>query len=292
MLPLTFAIKKCAAADDTREVIRSLAVCPTCAWPILADVGACVRCRPSVSADADDPATLALEGEIARTVAGQMPTMAVFTETQQISAAEKQSELAWREAQLKVVQRRRHVPKDRFPIVVGVVVVAALIAAFLLLRGGDNVAPSLATPANDLPWRSVVIESEATVELPGEPVVSTVTSEIGRGQRIATTVPGATIAVSVYRADHGMRGAGATAGDVLKARAAELGDADAGSRITQSRARWGDAYDLSVITDETIARLRAIVAGPRLFLIEVVGSQSTRTTQIFSRVINTLAPTS
>ena len=87
-----------------------------------------------------------------------------------------------------------------------------------------------------------------------------------------------------------MRGAGAAAVDLLKARAAELGDNDAAKRIKQNRDRWGDAYDLSVINDEPIARLRVIVIGSTLFLIEVVGPQTARTGEIFSRVINTLVP--
>ena len=138
----------------------------------------------------------------------------------------------------------------------------------------------------------VAVDQSSTVELPGPAVASTVTSEIGSGSRVATSVPGATIAVTVYRSDYGMRGAGATAIDVLKARAVDLGDSSAASRIKQSRDRWGDAYDLSVVTDQPIARLRAIVVGPLLFVIEVVGPQTTRTTQIFSRVVNTLTPKS
>lgn len=265
-------------------------MCPTCAWPILAEVGQCVRCRPFVSPELADEATLKVDDEIGRNVTGQMPSMAVFSETQQVSAAERQAELAWQEARLAVAQRRTRTSSDRLPIVIAVLVVGAVIAAFFVVRGGGNDEPSLTTPSNDLPWRSVAIEGGSSVELPGVPVTSSTTSEIGGGTRIATTVPGATIALTVYRADYGMRGAGATATDLLRARAADLGDANAGGRIKPNRDRWGDAYDLSVITNEPIARLRAIVVGQRLFLIEVVGPQTTRTTQIFSRVVNTLVP--
>lgn len=266
-------------------------MCPTCAWPILAEVGQCIRCRPLARPESVDEATLTIDDEIARNVTGQMPSMAVFSETQQVSAAERQAELAWQQAQLAVAQRRTRAPSDRLPIVIALLVVGAVIAVFLfVVRGGANDAPSLTTPSSELPWRSVAIEGGSSVELPGAPVTSSAMSEIGGGTRIATTVPGATIALSVFRADYGMRGAGATAIDLLKARAADLGDTNAGGRIKQNRDRWGDAYDLTVITDEPIARLRAIVVGQRLFLVEVVGPQTTRTTQIFSRVVNTLVP--
>lgn len=286
----TFAVKKFHSADDTRNVSRTLAVCPTCAWPILPEVGQCVRCHPFVSPESTDEATPTIDDAIGRNVTGQMPSMAIFSETQQVSAAERQAELAWQQAQFSVAQRRTHAPSDRLPIVIAVLVVGAVIAAFFVVRGGGNDEPSLTTPANDLPWRSVAIEGGSWVELPGVPVTSSTTSEIGGGTRITTTVPGATIALSMYRPDYGMRGAGATAADLLKGRAADLGDMNAGGRIKQNRDRWGDAYDLSVVTNEPIARLRAIVVGPRLFLIEVVGPQTTRTTQIFSRVVNTLVP--
>ena len=237
-----------------------------------------------------DEIALTIDDKIARSVTGQMPSMAVFSETQQVSAAEKQSELAWQQAHLAVVRRRHRTPTGRMPLVVALLVVAALIAGFFVLRRGQNDGPSITTPSNDLPWRSVAIDGGSTVELPGVPRTSVASSEIGRGTRISTAVPGATIAVSTYRADYGMRGAGAAALDLLKARAAELGDNDAAKRIKQNRDRWGEAYDLSVITDEPIARLRVIVIDSTLFLIEVVGPQTTRTADIFGRVVNTLVP--
>jgi hypothetical protein len=221
-----------------------------------------------------------------------MPSMAVFSETQQVSSAEKRSELAWREAQLAAKQRHRRERASRRPtLLAGLVVVVALVAAAVLLTNGDKGGLTDATPANELPWRGVVIGRGATVELPGEPVTSTTRSEIGTGSRVATSVPGGvSIAVTVYRVEAGMRGAGAAAMELLQARALELGDDQATGRIQQSRDRWGQGYDLSVITDQPIARLRAIVAGSELFLIELIGSQNTRTTQIFSRVVNTLTP--
>ena len=266
---------------------RTLAVCPTCTWPILAEVGQCVRCRPLARADV--PAET-IEEEIARTVGGQMPSMAVFSETQQASAAEKQLELAWRQAHDAVAQRRKKAATRRWPAVVAVMVIAAVAGSFFVLRQGSSGEPTLTTPTNQLPWRGVVIESGATVELPGVAVSSTTTSEIGKGTRTATTVPGATVAVSTYRTDFGMRGAGASAIELLNARAADLGDVSSASRIKQNRDRWGDAYDLTVINDEPIARIRVVVVGTTLFMIEVVGPQTTRTSQIFSRVVNTLHP--
>ena len=89
-----------------------------------------------------------------------------------------------------------------------------------------------------------------------------------------------------------MRGAAAAAGDVLKARAAELGEANVTGRIKQTRDRWGAAYDLSVVIGTQSARLRAIVADAGLFVIEVVGSDAERTAQIFSHVVNSLVPKS
>jgi hypothetical protein len=270
-----------------------LSVCPTCAWPILEEVGQCLRCRPLAPPEPqeDSPDTL---DEVARSVTGQMPSMAVFSETQQVSSAEKRTELAWREAQLAAKQRHRRERASRRPtLLAGLVVVVALIAAAVLLTNGDKGELTDATPANELPWRVVAIGRGATVELPGEPVASTTRSEIGTGSRVATSVPGGvSIAVTVYRVEAGMRGAGAAAMELLQARAVELGDDHATGRIQQSRDRWGQGYDLSVVTDQPIARLRAIVAGSELFLIEVSGSQNTRTTQIFSRVVNTLTPKS
>ena len=87
-----------------------------------------------------------------------------------------------------------------------------------------------------------------------------------------------------------MRGAGAAAVDLLKTRADDLGDKDAGSRIKPNKDRWGDAYDVTVIAEGTAARLRAIVVGPTIVVIEVNGAQSERNSQIFSRVVNTLVP--
>jgi hypothetical protein len=101
---------------------------------------------------------LTIDEEIGRQVTGQMPSMAVFSETQQVSAAERQAEMAWRQAQLAVAQRRTRAPSDRLPIVVAVLVVGAVIAAFFVARGGSTDEPSLTTPSNDLPWRSVAIE--------------------------------------------------------------------------------------------------------------------------------------
>jgi hypothetical protein len=245
-----------------------------------------------VAPDSAEETTLTVHEEIARNVTGQMPSMAVFSETQQVSSAEKQSELAWQQAQLAIAKRRSRAPSDRMPLVVAVLVVVAVIAAFFVVRRGGSDAPSLTTPANDLPWRSVTIYAGSTVELPGVPVTSSVYSDIGGGTRIATTVPGLTVAVTSYRADYGMRGAGAAAVDILRARAVELGDNDAGSRIKKNRDRWGDAYDLTVIANEPIARLRAIVVGTTLFVIEVGGPQTERATLVFSRLVNTLAPKS
>jgi hypothetical protein len=286
-------IKREPLADDTRAMNRVLGVCPTCSWPILEEVGQCGRCRPLVPADAMEDEPQSIDDPITRTVAGQMPSMAVFSETQQVSSAEKRSELAWREAQIAAAQRRRRDRAARWPaMVAGIAVIAVLVGVAVALAANGPAQPTEATPSNDLPWRSVVIASGSTVELPGAPVVSTTASDIGIGARVATTVPGASIAVTLYRADYGMRGGAAAAIDLLSARAADLGDDHATGRIKQSRDRWGEAYDLSVVTDQPVARLRAIVAGPNLFLIEIVGSQNTRSTQIFSRVVNTLAPRS
>jgi len=271
-------------------VNRTLAVCPTCAWPILAEVGQCIRCRPFATPESADESTLTIDDEIARSVSGQMPSMAVFRETQQVSAAERQSEFAWMQAQMAVKGRRSQTVARRLPVkVLGLVAIMAVAAAYFVLRGGGN-EPSSTTPANDLPWRSVAFDGGSTVELPGAPVTSSVNSDIGRGARIATTVPGATVAVTAYRGDYGMRGAGAAAVDLLKARADELGEHDAASRIKPTRDRWGDAYDLVVLAEGPAARLRAIVVGPSILLIEVVGSTTERNTQIFSRVVNTLVP--
>jgi hypothetical protein len=243
-----------------------------------------------VAPESADEISLTINDEIARNVTGQMPSMAVFSETQQVSAAEKQSELAWQQAQLAVARRRHRTPMGRLPLVVAVLVVAGLIAGFFVLRRGENDGPSITTPSNDLPWRSVAIEGGSTVELPGVPRTSAISGEVGRGSRVSTAVPGATIAVSTYRGDYGMRGAGAAALDLLKARAAELGDNDAAKRIKPNRDRWGEAYDLTVIADEPVARLRVIVIGSTLFLIEGVGPQTSRTADIFRRVVNTLVP--
>src|SRR5206468_3445234 len=106
------------------------------------------------------------------------------------------------------------------------------------------------------------------------------------------TIPGATIAVSSYRADYGMRGPGAAATDLLNAKAADLGDLNAAGRIQQNRDRWGAAYDVNVIANGPVARLRVIVAGSTLYMIEVVGPQTARTNAIFSHVVNTLVPKS
>ena len=246
-----------------------------------------MRCRPLAPADVP---VETIEEEIARTVAGQMPSMAVFSETQQASVAEKQVELAWRQAHEAVAGRRRKAATRRWPPVLVVLVVAAVVAALFVSRLGRSDEPTLATPSNQLPWRGVALESGASVELPGAAVSSTTTSEIGRGARTTATVPGATVAVTTYRTDYGMRGAGATAIELLNARAAELGDSKSASRIKQNRDRWGDAFDLDVINGEPIARLRVVVVGPTLFLIEVVGPQTTRTSEIFSRVVNSLTP--
>jgi hypothetical protein len=243
-----------------------------------------------VAPESADEIALTMDDEIARSVTGQMPSMAVFSETQQVSAAEKQSELAWQQAQLAVTRRRHRTATSRLPLVVAVVVVAALFAAFFVVRGAGSDAPNLTTPANDLPWRSVAVYGGSTVELPGAATTSPISSEIGVGTRVSTTIPGLTVAVSAYRADYGMRGAGAAAMDLLRAKAADLGDYDAAGRIKKNRDRWGDAYDLTVIVDEPIARSRVIVIGSTLFLIEVVGPQTTRTADVFSRVVNTLVP--
>ena len=248
-----------------------------------------MRCRPFATPDSSENEALTIEAEIARNVTGQMPSMAVFTETQQVSAAEKQSELAWQQAQLAVAQRRTRTASGRMPLVVALLVVAALVAAFFVVPRGENHEPSVTTPANDLPWRSVAIDG-GSVELPGVAITSSSDSAIGRGARTATSVPGATVAVTIYRSDFGMRGAGAAAVDVLKARAAELGEANVSGRIKQNKDRWGDAYDLSVVSGTQNARLRAIVVGASIFVIEVVGSQAERTAQIFSHVVNSLVP--
>jgi hypothetical protein len=236
--------------------------------------------------------SLTIDDAIARNVTGQMPSMAVFTETQQVSAAEKQSELAWQQAQRAVAQRGRRQPSGRMPLVVAGLVVVALIAAFFVVPRGENKEPSLTTPSNDLPWRSVTFYGGSTVALPGVPVTSSAVSDFGSGTRISTSVPGATIAVTVYRGDYGMRGAGVAAAELLKARATDLGDDNVAGRIKANRDRWGDAYDLVVLADEPIARLRAIVVGAKIFMIEVVGPQTERTGEIFSRVVNTFTPAS
>ena len=273
---------------------RVLSVCPTCAWPVLEEVGQCVRCRPLATPENDDNAVDAFGYEIARSVTGQMPSMAVFSETQQASSAEKRSEQAWRRAQEAAAAKRHRRPKSsRWPqVLASVAIVVGMICVALLLPDKGTSEATLATPASDLPWRLVSIDQSSTVELPGPAVASTAVSDFGSGARVATNVPGASIAVTAYRADYGMRGAGAVAIDVLKARAIDLGDANPTSRIKPTRARWGDAYDLTVVTDQPIALLRAVVVGPALFVIETVGPQSTRTTQIFSRVINSLTPKS
>ncbi|MEO8693291.1 MAG: hypothetical protein ABI658_07220 [Acidimicrobiales bacterium] len=270
---------------------RTLAVCPTCAWPILAEIGQCVRCRPFATPESADGPTPTIDDEIARSVAGQMPSMAVFRETQQASAAEKQSEFAWLQAQMAVKGRRVQGPARRAPVrILGLIAIVAVAAGYFVLRGGGGGELSPNTPSKDLPWRSVVFDGGSTVELPGVPVSSSTNSDIGRGTRTTAAVPGATVAVTAYRGDYGMRGAGAAAIDLLKTRAADLGDKDAGSRIKPNKDRWGDAYDLTVIAEGSAARLRAIVIGPTLLVIEIVGPQSERNSQIFSRVINTLVP--
>jgi hypothetical protein len=278
-------------ADDKRDVNRVLSVCPTCAWPILEEVGQCIRCRPIAPPEPEDETSLDLDDEIVRTVAGQMPSMEIFSETQQVSSAEKRSELAWREAQLAARQRHRRERASRLPtFVAGIVIVLALVGAAALMTGGDKGGPTIDTPASDLPWRLVPIGQGSAVELPGAPVASTTGSQIGPGTRVSTNVPGAAIEVTAYRLEANMRGPGAAAIELLQARAADLGDDHVTGRIQQNRDRWGQAYDLTVTTDDSIARLRAVVVDSKLFFIETVGPQTTRTTQIFSRVINTLAP--
>ena len=272
---------------------RVLTVCPTCAWPVLEEIGQCVRCRPLATPNADENAIDPVGNQIVRSVTGQMPSMAVFSETQQVSSAEKRSEQAWREAQQAASQRHRRGKSARLPqVLASVAIVAVVICVALLLPDKGSSEATLDTPANDLPWRVVALDQSATVELPGAAVASTAASDFGSGARVATSVPGASIAVTAYRSDYGMRGSAAVAVDILKARAIDLGDASPTSRIKQSRARWGDAYDLTVVTDQPIGLLRAIVVGPSLFVIETIGSQSTRTTQIFSHVINSLTPKS
>ena len=284
-------IKSDRSGDDTRDMNRVLTVCPTCAWPILEEFGQCVRCRPLATPETDEKIDC-VEDEIARKeIAGQMPSMAVFSETQQVSSAEKRSEQAWREARQAAAQRGLRKRAARWPQLVGsVAIVLAVITVAMLLPDKGKDEATLTTPANDLPWRTVAIDQSATVELPGTAVASTASSDIGTGSRVGAAVPGASVAVTVYRTDFGMRGAGAAAVDVLKARAVDLGDPNPISRIKQNRDRWGDAYDLTVMNGQPIARLRAIVVGPSLFVIETIGSQSTRTTQIFSHIVNSLTP--
>jgi len=231
------------------------------------------------------------EEHVARTVAGQMPGMAVFTETQQASVVERRRAQVWRDAQIAYSSRSQKPSSlSRLPAIAGVLLVVGLIAAFFVLRSDHQQQVSLTTASDDLPWRSVAFEPMSTVELPGAATVSSVTSEIGTGSRIATTIPGATIAVDTFRPDYGMRGSGATAMDLLKAKAADLGDDTAASRIRQNRDRWGTAYDVDVIADVPVARLRVVVVGATLYMIEVVGPQTPRTSAIFSHVINTLVP--
>ncbi|MEO5842911.1 MAG: hypothetical protein ABIQ73_11545, partial [Acidimicrobiales bacterium] len=84
------------------------------------------------SADAPTPT---MDDEIARNVAGQMPSMDVFRETQQVSAAEKQSEFAWLQAQIGVTQRRSKTTARRLPVrPIALVVTVAIVAAFFVLR--------------------------------------------------------------------------------------------------------------------------------------------------------------
>lgn len=229
-----------------------------------------------------------MDADVNRSVTGQMPAMLVFSETQQASSEERRRKVAWREAESIFAQRRSKPRSYRLHAVLAAVVVIGLFAAFFVLRGDNTTNLATTTPSDALPWRSVTLSPSSTVELPGEPVVSTTTSEIGAGTRVATSVPGAAVAISSYYADYGMRNAGAAAAALLKSRAAQLGDPTAASRVKQTRDRWGDAYDLSVISGEPVARLRVIVVGSTLYLIEVVGPQTARSTQIFSRVINTL----
>ena len=287
---LILVIKSGSAGDDTRDMNRVLSVCPTCAWPILEEFGQCVRCRPRATPEPPVDDSDLVDDAIARTVAGQMPSMAVFSETQQVSSAEKRSEQAWRDAQQTAAQRGTRKKAARWPQLLGsAAIIVAVIAVAMLLPDKNSQATS-ATPANDLPWRTVAVDSSMTVELPGEAVATTASSDIGTGSRVAASVPGASVAVTVYRSEFGMRGAGAAAIDVLKARAIDLGDTNAVTRIKPSRDRWGDAYDLTVINGQPVARLRAIVIGSSLFVIEMVGPQSTRTTQIFGHVVNSLTP--
>jgi hypothetical protein len=73
-------------------------------------------------------------------------------------------------------------------------------------------------------------------------------------------------------------------------RRAIFGHADV-AHLEATGAGEGQAYDRNVVvTDRPVARLRAIVVGSTVFVVEVVGPQTSRTTQIFSRVLNTLDP--
>ena len=283
-------IKTGAVADDTREVNVSLGVCPTCAWPMVTDIGECVHCSQPESPGSGDAASLARDADINRSVTGQMPAMLVFSETQQASSAERRRKVAWREAENTFAKRRSKPRSYRLPTVLAGLIVIGLLAAFFVLRGDGTGELTDSTPSDDLPWRIVTFSPSSTVELPGAPVVSVATSEIGDGTRVATSIPGAAVAVSSYRADYGMRGAGAVAVGLLQTRAGQLGDPTAASRVKQTRDRWGDAYDVSVIAGQPVARLRVIVVGSTLYLIEVVGPQTDRATQIFSRIVNTLVP--
>ena len=66
---------------------RVLSVSPTCAWPILEEVGQCMRCRPLAPSEAQEKlenleVSASTLDEIARTVTGQMPSMAVSGSSQ------------------------------------------------------------------------------------------------------------------------------------------------------------------------------------------------------------------
>ena len=126
-------------------------------------------------------------------IRGMMPSFHVWQEAQHTLKFERAAATVARERALAAAGRKH------WPLLFGLCAVIAI--ALLLERsgGGGVVVPTVATPADQLPWRTVRSPSHSfRVSLPAESESKKVVAAAGTGEQVEARMEHITIAVSAF----------------------------------------------------------------------------------------------
>ena len=216
-------------------------------------------------------------------IRGMMPSFHVWQEAQHTLKFERAAATVARERALAAAGRKH------WPLLFGLCAVIAI--ALLLERsgGGGVVVPTVATPADQLPWRTVRSPSHSfRVSLPAESESKKVVAAAGTGEQVEARMEHITIAVSAFAVAGPSQGQSLI--DPIFAERADALDAQR-DPVRQVGSRTGSSYEVTLRTTTAIATVRVIIDGAMLYVTEIRGDVETpRTKQIYDRVVVSFTP--